>query len=166
MRECADAAQCTYQAISLILKNLKSATTANLNVEVQKPQFDKKTEMALCVEIAQYNGNLEHIHNSTGIDKGEINNAIAFICKSRPHLPKKYGIYKAVNDYLQEHLMSVSDLANLINVPAGRLYRMLRRQIHIDLETAMAIRDATGISLAEIFEDEIPAQSSRTAKGV
>lgn len=166
VRECAEAAQCTYQAISLVLKDLKGATTANLDTEVRKPQFDDETEQTLCMEIAQHNGNLESIFSSTGIDKAEINNAIAYICKRRPHLPKKYSIYKAVDDYLQTRLMSVSDLANQIHMPAGRLYRMLRRQIHIDLETALAIRDVTGISLTEIFGEEIPAQSSKIEKGV
>ncbi len=154
-QEIADEFGCTKQCVSGRLHKLCPHKVEVNTDDVKYPQFDPDTLDRLLREVIRLHANPVAISNRCGISVNEAQNLINYIFAYKKCWVRLRNPYPAVMQWMRKNMVEKDDLARAAGIPPYMFDLILRGQAHMTLKAAQGLKQATGLSLAEIFKEQV-----------
>ncbi len=96
----------------------------------------------------------------------EVLEIFSYIAEKKP-IAIRNSQYPALTDWMNLNGYTVQSFAVLLDIPASKLSRIINGRTHLRYETAMQIKDITGLPLRKIYNHVLnPKQEGKEAPQV
>lgn len=152
---------CSYQTICNFLKKLP-----RVDRQIRShPNRSNKKLMAVCADYLA-GASIGSLAKTYRMSEPEVLEIFSYIAEKKP-IAIRNSQYPALTDWMNLNGYTVQSFAVLLDIPASKLSRIINGRTHLRYETAMQIKDITGLPLRKIYNHVLnPRQEGKEAPQV
>lgn len=136
---------CSYQTICNFLKKLPRVDR-QLRAH---PNRSNKKLMAVCADYLA-GASVGSLAKTYRMSEPEVLEVFSYIAEKKP-IAIRNSRYPALTNWMNLNGYTVQSFAALMQIPASKLSRIINGREHLRYETAMQIKDITGLPLRKIY---------------
>lgn len=158
-----------FQSVQQYLKKLKPDDMLDWDkgIPFDFPELSEEQLDVILQGIALWGARIPEIHNyavaelqDNAPDETTIHKILIFVSASQPKVASKMH-YKVITDWMIKHILSTRDVERIIGIRQTKLTKVLQGKNIFNWDTAIKLKKLTGLSLEEIFQEDIRMSKRR-----
>ena len=155
IRTIGEMVDCCYQSIANYLRSLQ--TSGKYSAREMAPYHEMAPDEIerFCDACVKADGIAKEIIRLSELPEEKVFAALDYVTTRKP-MPCRDSVYPKVAKWMRHHCVTMYIFSDEIGIPQTKLRALMSGKEHISIELAEKINKLTGLSMTDIFSEQVP----------